>query len=82
MQARALAEICPEIRDRVPLVTSTPPNPEKRPQILHISEHISGYLVAVYRNIFAVVGLSLHFHNGNTHTGLVFDPKGCSEPPK
>ena len=42
MQARALAEICPEIRDRVPLVTSTPSNPEKRPEILHIWGHFPG----------------------------------------
>ena len=47
MQARALAEICPEIRDRVPRVTSTPSDPEKCPQILHIWGHFPGLLVAM-----------------------------------
>ena len=47
MQAHALAEMCPQIRDRVPRVTSTPSNPEKCPQILHIWGQFPGLLVAV-----------------------------------
>ena len=29
-----------------------------------------------------MLGSCFIFNNGNTHYGLISDPKGCSEPPK
>ena len=38
-------------------------------------------VMSIY-NIETMLGSRFIFNNGNTHNGLIFDPKGCSDAPK
>ena len=38
-------------------------------------------VMSIY-NVETMLGSRFIFNNGNTHYGLISDPKGCSEPPK